>query len=198
MIQNKQLSNNFWLYEFLNSSSAQRFPDIMKKQYTPSSSVVNALEYQAQKLWQPTREWFGCPFIITSGYRCLELNKLVGSKPSSQHVLGEAVDCEISTSFLSDSKFSSKIEYLNSEVVKITGKPLRSNLNANFYLFVYICINIEKLDIDQVIHEFGNGPGNPAWIHASSSSKNNKRQILCISNSGTKVLTVKEALLLGC
>jgi len=32
------------------------------------------------------------PILISSGYRCLELNTLLGSKPTSAHIKGLAVD----------------------------------------------------------------------------------------------------------
>ena len=38
------------------------------------------------------REQYGKPIIVTSGYRCPELNKAVGGVNSSQHVKGEAAD----------------------------------------------------------------------------------------------------------
>ena len=38
------------------------------------------------------REIFGHPIYITSGYRCPELNKVIGGKPNSQHLRGEALD----------------------------------------------------------------------------------------------------------
>lgn len=40
----------------------------------------------------PLREKYGKPIKVNSGYRCLKLNKAVGSKQGSQHVKGEAVD----------------------------------------------------------------------------------------------------------
>lgn len=44
---------------------------------------------------EPIRAHFGKPMSINSGYRCVELNKAVGSKPGSQHQRGEAADFEI-------------------------------------------------------------------------------------------------------
>lgn len=40
----------------------------------------------------PIRERFAVPVIVTSGYRCERLNKLVGGVDNSQHMKGEAVD----------------------------------------------------------------------------------------------------------
>lgn len=38
------------------------------------------------------REFLAKPIHVNSWYRCLELNRLLGSKDTSQHVKGEAVD----------------------------------------------------------------------------------------------------------
>lgn len=43
-------------------------------------------------LLDPIRERFAVPMIITSGYRCERVNKLVGGVDNSQHMKGEAVD----------------------------------------------------------------------------------------------------------
>lgn len=43
-------------------------------------------------LLDPIRERFAVPVIVTSGYRCERLNKLVGGVDNSQHMKGEAVD----------------------------------------------------------------------------------------------------------
>lgn len=43
-------------------------------------------------LLEPIRERFAVPMVITSGYRCERLNKLVGGVDNSQHRKGEAVD----------------------------------------------------------------------------------------------------------
>lgn len=48
------------------------------------SLVINLLD--------PIRERFATPMIITSGYRCERVNKLVGGVDNSQHMKGEAVD----------------------------------------------------------------------------------------------------------
>jgi len=44
---------------------------------------------------EPVRQHFGVPMVPSSGYRCLELNRAIGSGDTSQHVKGQAVDFEI-------------------------------------------------------------------------------------------------------
>lgn len=48
-----------------------------------------------KNILDPAREKFGEPIIITSGYRCMKLNKVLektGASPTSLHVFGMAAD----------------------------------------------------------------------------------------------------------
>lgn len=44
---------------------------------------------------QPLRDAWGGPIFINSGYRCKELNELVGGVETSQHRRGMAADCGV-------------------------------------------------------------------------------------------------------
>jgi hypothetical protein len=59
----------------------------------PDDKARVAIEELVKRTLQPLRTLYGRPIRISSGYRCLELNKLVGGKPMSQHIKGEAADC---------------------------------------------------------------------------------------------------------
>lgn len=60
---------------------------------TPPPEVVRALQGLCCLLLEPLREQAGCqPMHILSGYRCAELNSLVGGVAHSQHLTGEAAD----------------------------------------------------------------------------------------------------------
>ena len=50
------------------------------------------IEYLVDTVLDPLREYLGCPIVITSGYRCRDLNNDVGGSPTSQHLLGLAAD----------------------------------------------------------------------------------------------------------
>lgn len=54
--------------------------------------VTNCISIECVESLQKAREEFGKPVKVTSGYRCLKHNRDVGSKDTSQHVLGNAVD----------------------------------------------------------------------------------------------------------
>lgn len=56
------------------------------------SYVYRRLARLVINLLDPIRERFAVPMIITSGYRCEKVNKLVGGVDNSQHRKGEAAD----------------------------------------------------------------------------------------------------------
>jgi hypothetical protein len=87
-----QLSNNFYLYEAIRSHTAAR-QDIDNMPTDPQ--VVRNLGRVATQILQPARDHFGIPIIFDGGYswyRCLRLNRALGSGDDSQHPMGEAVD----------------------------------------------------------------------------------------------------------
>ena len=57
-----------------------------------SFEVRDAIKALVDTVLQPLRDAWGKPLHINSGYRCPELNREVGGKPTSQHVKGEAGD----------------------------------------------------------------------------------------------------------
>ena len=54
--------------------------------------VRRNIEYLVDTVLDPLREYLGSPIVITSGYRCRDLNNDVGGSPTSQHLLGLAAD----------------------------------------------------------------------------------------------------------
>ena len=60
----------------------------------PSFTVVAHLSELTQKILEPLRIAWGSAVIVTSGYRCDELNRAVGGVSTSVHRLGYAVDLQ--------------------------------------------------------------------------------------------------------
>ncbi len=58
----------------------------------PPNDVVYNLEWLCSQALDPLREAIGSPIIVSSGYRCPELNNAVGGSPTSYHLLGLAAD----------------------------------------------------------------------------------------------------------
>lgn len=80
------------------------YSELFRSQVAIDNDIVNMPIYWGESyvyfrlyslvvcLLEPIRERFAIPMIITSGYRCEKLNKLVGGVDNSQHRKGEAVD----------------------------------------------------------------------------------------------------------
>lgn len=79
---------NFTIMELVKSNIAK----INKIDNTPDSQSLKYMLELIKYCLQPIRDKLRKPMIITSGYRCKELNKKVGGVSTSQHCKGQAVD----------------------------------------------------------------------------------------------------------
>ncbi|TVZ38077.1 peptidase M15-like protein [Alteromonadaceae bacterium 2753L.S.0a.02] len=192
-----QLSENFWLSEFLQSQTAERKPEVAGDQFNPPHHIVENLRYLCENTLQPLRTLLQTPLRISSGYRSVALNTAIGGSATSQHTKGEAADLIMSDRILEDPRLERQKEVIKNLVYERTGNWIKRDANANFYLFAAGCIYLDNLDVDQLIHEYGT-PGKPSWVHISGSTARNKREILRISREGTERLDLKDALNLGC
>nr|BAR31969.1 peptidase M15 [uncultured Mediterranean phage uvMED] len=86
-----QLSKHFTLEEMEKSQTATR-KGIKNK---AGSGEIKNLGDLCYEILEPVRVKFDKPVTITSGYRSPELSEAIGSKATSQHCLGEAVDLEV-------------------------------------------------------------------------------------------------------
>ena len=137
-----KLSEHFSLSEFERSATATKLgiDNSVPSQYIP------ALEQLCKEILEPLREFAGQPVVISSGYRCPQLNIKVGGVYSSQHTLGEACDFRIPVAkhtSQSDGEAHTDKEILNS-------------------WFDWI---VSNTDFDQAIIETSNGKD--FWIHVS-------------------------------
>ena len=58
----------------------------------PNKCAYHLLHVLVDQLLDPIREAWGEPIVVSSGYRCRELNDLVGGAKHSHHLLGCAAD----------------------------------------------------------------------------------------------------------
>lgn len=86
-----QLSKNFTLEEMCSSTTA----DIYKIKNEPNEEQKENLNILCNKVLQPTRDDFGKPIHVNSGFRSAELNKKVGGKVNSYHLQGKAADLHV-------------------------------------------------------------------------------------------------------
>lgn len=94
---NTRLSPHFSVREMTKSVTAARLGidnslDPLIEGHIP---IISNLKHVCWELLEKVREEYGVPFSPSSAYRCLELNNAIGSKPTSQHVTGNAVDFEL-------------------------------------------------------------------------------------------------------
>jgi len=83
-----QLTPHFTLEELYASETADRHGI----DNTPPQEVVDNLKLLAQALESIRELLGGRPIHVTSAYRSQEVNRLVGSKPTSDHTKGLAAD----------------------------------------------------------------------------------------------------------
>ena len=82
----------FSIKELCKSSTAKK----LNIDNTPSAEIKENLTVLIEECLDPIREAFGGPIMVTSGYRCPQLNAACGGSPTSAHKLGQAADIDTS------------------------------------------------------------------------------------------------------
>ena len=172
---NLRLSEHFTLAEVERSATATAngIDNTCPSQYIP------ALEQLCKTILEPLREYAGQPIIISSGYRCNQLNVKVGgvyasqglsdcavrhrggdqsAQQGSQHTLGEAADI-----------FIPKTPYTDWD-----DNHAHTDMDIAHKWFDFL---EHHTDFDQLILETSNG--RDYWIHVScrKNKKANRHQI---------------------
>lgn len=81
----------FTISELCDSEKAVEFK--IENKSTPE--IDKRLEALVDNVLDPLRTWYGKPINVSSGYRCPELNRIVGGSKTSQHMKGEAADITV-------------------------------------------------------------------------------------------------------
>ena len=91
-----RLSKNFTYEELCHSSVAER-KGLRNRPKTKEEErvVIENLRALCMEVLQPLRDYLEKPVVISSGYRCSEVNKAVGGVRGSQHLRGEAADIQV-------------------------------------------------------------------------------------------------------
>lgn len=112
-----KLSKNFTSEELVRSTTAQR----LRINNEPSSKELASLTVLATDILQPLRDAWGQPIVVSSGYRCEELNKAVGGAKNSQHLLGEAADIHTLSDFPADNQalFATAVRLVRDGKIKV-------------------------------------------------------------------------------
>ena len=122
----KRISKHISYKEAVGSNYAKQY-GIKNK---PNEEQVENMKLLAEKVFEPLREWVGCPIRVNSMFRSLELNTALKGSKTSSHMKGEAMD--------------------------ITSMACgKENCKSNLEMFHWIKDNLE---FDQLIWEFGKEP----------------------------------------
>lgn len=138
------LTENFTLEELYASATADRKNIDNKPDLVARRNLIKL----AQNILQPIRDEYKHPIIVNSGYRCPELNKIVGGAQTSQHMKGEAADI---------SCVHTKKAYLFSLIRRMMSQG--------------------KIKVGQLIWEYGDD-NEPAWIHVSLPTAGKLNQVI--------------------
>ena len=103
------LTEHFTLEELTYSYTAKQY-NIDNR---PNKFQISELTRLCKNILEPIRQKTGKPIIISSGYRCKELNDRIGGVKNSLHCDGDAVDIKIKPS--------------NSELMKIIPQMISNN-----------------------------------------------------------------------
>lgn len=60
----------------------------------PNEHELKNMEIVAKACFEPLREWYGKPLMVSSFFRCEALNSAIGGQRNSQHVQGKAIDID--------------------------------------------------------------------------------------------------------
>ena len=150
-----KLTSHFSLHEFERSATAEKYHIDNRV----PSKFVPVLQQLCQEVLEPLRSFVGCPIVISSGYRCNQLNIKVGGAYASQHTLGEAADIQLPLT--SYTAWDDNRRHTDLEEARRWFDWLERNT-----------------DFDQLILETANGKD--YWIHVScrKNRKKNRHQVI--------------------
>ena len=89
-----KLSKNFTLDE-LTATSKSGLQALNTEKAVRDPKILDNLTKLANEVLQVIRDYYGKAVVVSSGYRCLELNAAVGGSKTSDHSKGMAADIQI-------------------------------------------------------------------------------------------------------
>ena len=86
-----KISEHLYLAEVIRSESAKRYGI----SNMPTEEHIANFKLLADNIFEPIRNHFKCPILISSGYRSKDLNNKIGGSKTSQHCFGQAIDIDM-------------------------------------------------------------------------------------------------------
>ena len=103
---------------------------------TPSDEIKKNLTLFINTVLDPIREDWGSPIIVSSGYRCPELNKAVGGVKTSGHMYGYCADLQVKGDLRKFSNFV--IEWMKEHQMKYDELLFEKSGNVTWLHFCWI------------------------------------------------------------
>ena len=135
----------FSIEELTQSATAKR----LGIDNTPSDKIKKNLTLFIEKVLDPIREDWGGPIIVSSGYRCPDLNAKVGGAKTSGHQYGYCADLQ----------------------VKGGMKKIRELAN-----FIFEWMKDHQMKFDELLFEHSGGV---TWLHFCWIGKDGKQRMKC-------------------
>ena len=145
-ILDKRIVMKFFSIEELTQSATAKRLGIDN---TPSDKIKKNLTIFINTVLDPIREDWGSPIIVSSGYRCPELNKAVGGANTSGHQYGYCADLQ----------------------VKGGMKKIRELAD-----FIFKWMKDHNMKFDELLFEHSGGV---TWLHFCWIGKDGKQRMKC-------------------
>jgi hypothetical protein len=139
-----KISEHISWYEATNSAIAKK----LNIANYPNEHELQNMEELARNIFEPVREHFDVPILVSSFYRSAELNEAIGGVDTSQHLAQDGAAMDL------DADAYGKI--------------------TNVEIFNYI---LNNLDFDQLILEDVTEK-EAGWVHVSYNKYNNRNEVL--------------------
>lgn len=137
-----KLTDNFDYEEFIHSDIADKYGIDNEPKRDDVKETIAQLAQTLQKI----RDLLGEPIHISSGYRCKELNDMIGGATNSDHLFGAAADIRCS-----DNK---KLFDLICEMTQKHEIQCRQIIDEHDYRWIHISINNKwnSFKTNQILH----------------------------------------------
>ena len=123
----ERISKHITLQEATESQTALR----LGIKNIPNEEELEAMKYVAKNLFEPIREWYDKPIMVSSFYRCRELNKSVKGSLTSGHMLGNSID------ITAGKKAENKKIF---DFIKLSGLDYDQVINEYDYTWIHISL----------------------------------------------------------
>ena len=140
-----KLSRNFTLEELTKSVTGQKY----NIKNIPDAEQVANLKKLCEDILQPIRDAWKQPIIVTSGYRCPELNRKVKGAANSDHIFGCAADIKTNSKQNNRLLFSLIVKLIENNKIQV--RQLIDEYSLNW---IHISINHNKkpYKLNQILH----------------------------------------------